>query len=167
MIQFTNNAIAIIFGAQSAQQQLQCKESKEWPAMHLYSLPCTSISLFSSVFLAMHSIHCIPLRLHTDTSCKAYQTNWMKCITKQLSTFHGVHYNAIVLHPVCGLECSGDHWRLKYTEVQMAFTRSPSLSNNPKILNNYLIFTVFVCMYLYLYLFFSMVFLGAQCATGH
>ena len=25
---------------------------------------------------------------------------------------------------------------------QMAFTRSPSLSNNPKILNNYLIFTV-------------------------
>ena len=37
-----------------------------------------------------------------------------------------------------------DHWRLKYTEVQsqqMAFTRSPSLSNNPKILNNYLIFT--------------------------
>ena len=35
-----------------------------------------------------------------------------------------------------------DHWRLKYTEVQsqqMAFTRSPSLSNNPKILNNYLI----------------------------
>ena len=24
----------------------------------------------------------------------------------------------------------------------MAFTRSPSLSNNPKILNNYLIFTV-------------------------
>ena len=80
----------------------------------------------------MHSLHCIPLRLHTDTSCKAYQTNWMKCITKQLSTFHGVHYNAIVLHPVCGLECSGDHWRLKYTEVQMAFTRSPSLSNNPK-----------------------------------
>ena len=42
----------------------------------------------------------------------------------------------------------GDHWRLKYTEVQsqsqqMAFTRSPSLSNNPKILNSYLIFTGF------------------------
>ena len=33
---------------------------------------------------------------------------------------------------------------LKYTEVQsqqMAFIQSPSLSNNPKILNNYLIFT--------------------------
>ena len=40
-----------------------------------------------------------------------------------------------------------DHWRLKYTEVQsqqMAFTRSPSLSNNPKILNNYLIFTEYI-----------------------
>ena len=36
-----------------------------------------------------------------------------------------------------------DHWRLKYTEVQsqqMAFTRILSLSNNPKILNIYLIF---------------------------
>ena len=33
---------------------------------------------------------------------------------------------------------------MKYTEVQsqqMAFIQSPSLSNNPKILNNYLIFT--------------------------
>ena len=32
-----------------------------------------------------------------------------------------------------------NHWRLKYTEVQsqqMAFTQSPSLRNNPKILNN-------------------------------
>ena len=39
---------------------------------------------------------------------------------------------------------SWDHWRLKYTEVQsqeMAFTRSPSSSNNLEILNNYLIFT--------------------------
>ena len=36
-----------------------------------------------------------------------------------------------------------DHWRLKYTEVQsqqMAFTQSPSLSNNPKIPTYYLIF---------------------------
>ena len=34
---------------------------------------------------------------------------------------------------------------MKYTEVQsqqMAFTRSPSISNNPKFLNSYLIFTV-------------------------
>ena len=41
-----------------------------------------------------------------------------------------------------GLE---DHWRLIYTEVhseQMAFSRSPSLSNNLKVLNNDLIFTV-------------------------
>ena len=48
----------------------------------------------------------------------------------------------------------GDHWRLKYTEVQsqqMAFTQSPSLSNNPKILNNYLIFTV-CCKYWELHL---------------
>ena len=29
MIQFTNNAIAVIFAAQWAQQQLQCKESNE------------------------------------------------------------------------------------------------------------------------------------------
>ena len=41
----------------------------------------------------------------------------------------------------------GDHWRLKNTEVQsqsqqMAFTRSPSLSNNHKTLNNYFIFAV-------------------------
>ena len=39
-----------------------------------------------------------------------------------------------------------DNWRFKYTEVQsqhMAFTQSPALlSNNPKILNNNLIFTV-------------------------
>ena len=38
-----------------------------------------------------------------------------------------------------------DHFRLKYTQVlsqQIVFTQSPSLSNNPKILNNYLIFTV-------------------------
>ena len=36
-------------------------------------------------------------------------------------------------------------WRLKYTEVQsqqMAFTQSPSLSNNPKIPTYYLIFAV-------------------------
>ena len=35
-------------------------------------------------------------------------------------------------------------WRLKYTEVQsqqMAFTQSPSLSNNPMIVTNFLIFT--------------------------
>ena len=41
--------------------------------------------------------------------------------------------------------CMVEEEGLKYTEVQsqsqqMAFTRSPSLSNNPKILNNYLIF---------------------------
>ena len=38
-----------------------------------------------------------------------------------------------------------DHFRLKYTQVlsqQIVFTQSPSLSNNPKILNNYLIFAV-------------------------
>ena len=38
-----------------------------------------------------------------------------------------------------------DHWRLKYTEVQsqqMAFTQSPSVSNNPKIPTYYLIFAV-------------------------
>ena len=39
-----------------------------------------------------------------------------------------------------------DNWRFKYTEVQsqhMTFTQSPPLlSNNPKILNNNLIFTV-------------------------
>ena len=38
-----------------------------------------------------------------------------------------------------------DHWRFKYTEVQsqqMAFTQSPSLSINPKILNNSFSFTV-------------------------
>ena len=36
-----------------------------------------------------------------------------------------------------------DHRRLKYTKVQsqqMAFTQSPSLSNNPKIPTYYLIF---------------------------
>ena len=41
----------------------------------------------------------------------------------------------------------GDHWMLKYTDVQSqqrAFTQNPSLGNNPKILNNYLIFTVIV-----------------------
>ena len=39
---------------------------------------------------------------------------------------------------------SKDDWRLKYTEVksqQRAFTQRPSLSNNPRILNNYLIFS--------------------------
>ena len=38
-----------------------------------------------------------------------------------------------------------DHRKLKYTEVQsqqIAFTQSPSLSNNPKTLNNYLMFAV-------------------------
>ena len=40
-----------------------------------------------------------------------------------------------------------DNWRLKYTEVQsqqMTFTQSPSVSNNPKIPSNYLIFAVIV-----------------------
>ena len=40
--------------------------------------------------------------------------------------------------------CVGCFW-LEYTEVQyqqMALIQSPSLNNNPKILNNYLIFTV-------------------------
>ena len=38
-----------------------------------------------------------------------------------------------------GIGGVANHWRLKYTEVQsqqMAFTQSPSLRNNPKILNN-------------------------------
>ena len=40
-----------------------------------------------------------------------------------------------------------DHFRLKYTQVlsqQIVFTQSPSLSNNPKILNNYLVFAEMV-----------------------
>ena len=51
---------------------------------------------------------------------------------------------------ICCRLYSTDHWRLKYTEVQsqqMGFTRSPSLSNYPKILNNYLIFTVYYIVY--------------------
>ena len=51
-------------------------------------------------------------------------------------------------------------WRLKYTEVQsqwMAFTQSPSLSNSPKILNNYLIFLIFTVQWLWIFVVCSVI----------
>ena len=51
-------------------------------------------------------------------------------------------------------------WRLKYTEVQsqwMAFTQSPSLSNSPKILNNYLIFFIFTVQRLWIFVVCSVI----------
>ena len=51
-------------------------------------------------------------------------------------------------------------WRLKYTEVQsqwMAFTQSPSLSNSPKILNNYLIFFIVTVQRLWIFVVCSVI----------
>ena len=51
-------------------------------------------------------------------------------------------------------------WRLKYTEVQsqwMAFTQSPSLSNSPKILNNYLIFFISTVQRLWIFVVCSVI----------
>ena len=69
------------------------------------------------------------------------QIRWLSFLRSQ------THPIVMVSEWVIELVSEGDHWMLKYTDVQSqqrAFTQNPSLGNNPKILNNYLIFTVIV-----------------------
>ena len=73
----------------------------------------------------------LPRALHTH--CAAVREgNWYDADVRKTKTL------------TMTMAMTSDHWRLKYTEVQsqqIAFTQSPSLSSNPKILTNYLICT--------------------------